>query len=565
MTEAIIVNGLKKRFEQVEAIRDISFRVGQGELFGFLGPNGAGKTTTINMLTGLARPDQGTILISGLDCTAKPRAVQHKLGVVPDESNLYQELTGFQNLCFCASLYGIGKARREKRANELLEAFGLTQAAHRPFGKYSKGMKRKLTIAAGIIHDPEILFLDEPTTGIGRGQRPAGSASHRGSAPVRNHHLPYNPLYRGSGTAFAIALPFWSREKSFESIPWPTFSNPSRITTGWTSLFPRRPEIWGKKLEAAFSGVTFTFPKPGLIRVEANDPIGVGPLVRFLEDQGAEVWEARRTRPSLEDIFVQITGLEAKVMLKDKEKGGARTMNLWIAYWNILVKDIRTYYLKPPNVSWGIIFPLAWTAMFFIKSGAGVKSILTLLPGVVAVSILFGTTSMLAVTVTFEKKSRTFERLLLAPIPFELLVLAKTSGAILFWRGQCLCADPDGRIHHGFIRSRVVGVCRGRVPDRRGFDLFGTVHCRGRERSVRGSDVLQLFPISHGSFCVVFFFPIERLPLFLKPISLCPSPDLRRRCASWRHPRLPRSPFFPGSHHPRGLLRRIVWGKPVPY
>jgi len=107
-------------------------------------------------------------------------------------------------------------------------------------------------------------------------------------------------------------------------------------------------------------------------------------------------------------------------------------MKLWIAFWNILVKDMRTYYLKPPNISWGLIFPLAWTGMFFIKSGSGLESILTLLPGVVAVSILFGTTSMLAVTVTFEKKNRSFERLLLAPIPFELLMLAKTSGAILF-------------------------------------------------------------------------------------------------------------------------------------
>jgi ABC-type transport system involved in cytochrome c biogenesis permease component len=104
----------------------------------------------------------------------------------------------------------------------------------------------------------------------------------------------------------------------------------------------------------------------------------------------------------------------------------------WIAFWSILAKDTRSYYLKPPNISWGLIFPLAWTGMFFIRSGSGLGDIPTLLPGVVAVSILFGTTSVLAVTVTFEKKGRSFERLLLAPIPLELLMLAKTSGAILF-------------------------------------------------------------------------------------------------------------------------------------
>jgi ABC-2 type transport system permease protein len=95
-------------------------------------------------------------------------------------------------------------------------------------------------------------------------------------------------------------------------------------------------------------------------------------------------------------------------------------MRQWIAFWNILLKDMRAYYLKPPNVSWGLIFPIAWTGMFFIKSGAGLDAVVALLPGLVAVSILFGTTSMLAVTVTFEKKARSFERLLLAPISLEV-------------------------------------------------------------------------------------------------------------------------------------------------
>jgi ABC-2 type transport system permease protein len=104
----------------------------------------------------------------------------------------------------------------------------------------------------------------------------------------------------------------------------------------------------------------------------------------------------------------------------------------WIAFWNILMKDVRAYYLKPPNISWGLIFPIAWTGMFFIKSGRGFESIPELLPGVIAISVLFGTTSMLAVTVTFEKKNRSFERLLLAPISLNILMLAKTAGAIVF-------------------------------------------------------------------------------------------------------------------------------------
>ncbi len=163
---AIGVRGLSKRFGEVQAVDRLDFDVFSGELFGFLGPNGAGKTTTINMLIGLARPDAGTVEIDGVDCTRDPRAAQDRIGVVPDESNLYAELSGFANLSFCAGLYGMGRAARERRARELLALFDLDKAAHRKFGGYSKGMKRKLTIAAGIIHSPRILFLDEPTTGI---------------------------------------------------------------------------------------------------------------------------------------------------------------------------------------------------------------------------------------------------------------------------------------------------------------------------------------------------------------------------------------------------------------
>lgn len=106
-------------------------------------------------------------------------------------------------------------------------------------------------------------------------------------------------------------------------------------------------------------------------------------------------------------------------------------MNQAVAFWNILMKDMKTYYLKPPNITWGIIFPLSWTLMFFARSESAFD-IRGILPGVMALSVLFGTTSMLAVTITFERKSRSFERLLLAPISLTLLMLAKTTGAIIF-------------------------------------------------------------------------------------------------------------------------------------
>ena len=193
-------------------------------------------------------------------------------------------------------------------------------------------------------------------------------------------------------------------------------------------------------------------------------------------------------------------------------------MKLWIAFWNILVKDMRTYYLKPPNISWGLIFPLAWTGMFFIKSGSGFDSILALLPGVVAMSILFGTTSMLAVTVTFEKKNRSFERLLLAPIPLELLMLAKTSGAILF--GVANAFVPV--IMAAFLADLSHVEWGVFVPAV--FMIAVASTFLGLFIAVAVSEVFEAQTFSNFfRFPMVFlcglFFPIERLPIFLKPLS----------------------------------------------
>ena len=193
-------------------------------------------------------------------------------------------------------------------------------------------------------------------------------------------------------------------------------------------------------------------------------------------------------------------------------------MKAWIAYWNILAKDMRSYYLKPPNISWGIVFPLAWTAMFFIRSGAGLGSIPALLPGVMAVSVLFGTTSMLAVTVTFEKKGRSFERLLLAPIPLELLMCAKTTGAILF----------------GVANAFVPVVMAAFLTDLSGVNWLALVPAvvliavsstfLGLFIAVSVSEVFEAQTFSNFfRFPMIFlcglFFPVGQLPMWLRPLS----------------------------------------------
>ncbi len=316
---AISAEGLAKHFGEVAAVESVTFSVLRGEVFGLLGPNGAGKTTTINMLTGLARPDAGTIRIAGLDCTARPRAAQHLIGVVPDDNNLYPELTGFDNLRFCAALYGMRKAERQGRARELLDAFGLAEAAGGKFGGYSRGMKRKLTLAAGIIHQPEILFLDEPTTGLD-------------VASARQIRQLLADLHRAGTTIFLTTHYLEEAERLCDRIAFlvagrivrtDTVENLLQLVRGRYVVqvtCTRTPPSLAEKLTAAFPDFGFDTAKPGLIRVEATGPVHVGPLVRFLEEAGAEVVEAVRLRPSLEDVFVQITGIEAEAMRKEKER-----------------------------------------------------------------------------------------------------------------------------------------------------------------------------------------------------------------------------------------------------
>jgi ABC-2 type transport system permease protein len=189
-----------------------------------------------------------------------------------------------------------------------------------------------------------------------------------------------------------------------------------------------------------------------------------------------------------------------------------------IAFWNILAKDMRAYYLKPPNISWGIIFPIVWTGMFFIRSGSGLEGVLSLLPGVMTISILFGTTSVLSVTITFERRSRSFERLLLAPISLELLMLAKTSGAILF----------------GIVNAFVPVLIAAFLADLSGIAWILVVPAIiliaivstlfGLFIAVSSSEVFEAQTFSNFfRFPMIFlcglFFPIMSLPIFIRPLS----------------------------------------------
>lgn len=317
----VTVKNLKKVYGDFTAVDGISFDIQKGEIFGFLGPNGAGKTSTINMLIGLSRPTEGMISINGIDGIKDIKKAQSIMGIVPDESNLYDEMDGFHNLCFCASLYGMGKKEREKRAQELLEQFSLKDAGNRPFKAYSKGMRRKLTIAAGIIHNPKILFLDEPTTGI----------DVESARQIRS--LILDMKERGT-TVFLTTHYIEEAERICDRIAF--IVNGKIVKTGAVNqlmenagqehiirlrLDDGASEI-KNELQDNFPNYIIEVKDENTCFIKSPVKFALSPILQYLDGRGISVFEAKEIRPTLEDVFVKITGIEAREL--QKEKGGGR-------------------------------------------------------------------------------------------------------------------------------------------------------------------------------------------------------------------------------------------------
>ena len=289
----IEVRGLAKRFGEVQAVAGVDFDVRQGELFGFLGPNGAGKTTTINMLTGLARPDAGTIRIAGIDCYGQSQG-----GPAPDgrRAGRKQPLSRADRLRQPLLLRGAlrhAQARSRKPGRgSCWSSFGLAEAADRKFGGYSKGMKRKLTIAAGIIHDPPILFLDEPTTGID-------------VASARQIRQLIADLNRAGTTIFLTTHYIEEAERLCGRIAFIVNGRIVRIDTVDNLMQPiRGPAMWcsspstGTPTPLCRASSPKHFPtwnarpwRDAAIRVESAEPVRVGPLVRL---PGGTGWRGDR-------------------------------------------------------------------------------------------------------------------------------------------------------------------------------------------------------------------------------------------------------------------------------
>lgn len=164
----IRISNLTKTFGEVVAVEGLNFEVREGEVFGFIGPNGAGKTTTVRMLCCLINPTSGTAYIKDNEIAREPDSlnIRQMVGLLPESPGLYERLSSYKNLDFYAQLYDVPPARREERIKELLEMLDMWKNRDQPVGTFSKGMKQKIAIARALVHDPEILFLDEPTAGL---------------------------------------------------------------------------------------------------------------------------------------------------------------------------------------------------------------------------------------------------------------------------------------------------------------------------------------------------------------------------------------------------------------
>jgi ABC-2 type transport system ATP-binding protein len=314
MTEAIQVEGLTKVFPTAKgrpplsAVDGIDFTVHEGEVFGFLGPNGAGKTSTIRMLTGLSRPTAGKAQVLGLSLEADLPRIKKYIGVVPEASNLYDELTAFDNLVFAMQLYGVPRPERKPWAEDLLKRFRLSEKRDAPFAKLSRGMKRALTIAAALAHRPPLVFLDEPTTGL---DVMSARSLRQTIAGLRDEGV----------TVFLTTHYLEEAERLCDRI--------AIIVKGRIVALDNVARLKAQAQGAPVVEIRLRDANGQIQTRRVETSTGVDAAVRqaLQQAEGCEILKIDTLQPSLEDVFVTLTGLSAEAMLAEKGgKGGGNAV-----------------------------------------------------------------------------------------------------------------------------------------------------------------------------------------------------------------------------------------------
>jgi ABC-2 type transport system ATP-binding protein len=314
---AIEVSELTKCYGKLVAVDNINFNVKKGEIFGFLGPNGAGKTTTINMLTGVTKPSSGSALVFGFNVTHEPIKAKEMVGVVPEVSFLYDEMTAWDNLNFSARLHGVSKKKRTSLAEELLHLFGLYERKNSRIGTFSGGMKKRLMIVTALMHEPEILFLDEPTTGL----------DVQSARQIRD----LMKIWNGRGTTVFLTTHYI--EEADQLCQRIAIINKGRIVTIDTpeklknvikkeniievTFDCSRDIVYELKKLRSVKDVAITGDKYRLYVEETAETLPS--LVHFVEKNHLKVTSVSTLKPTLEDAFVKLTGLRPELMALEKE------------------------------------------------------------------------------------------------------------------------------------------------------------------------------------------------------------------------------------------------------
>jgi ABC-2 type transport system ATP-binding protein len=305
----------------VLAVDHISFSVHRGEVFGFLGPNGAGKTTTQRMLTTLLEPTEGCVTIGGHDLAHDAYPVKRQMGLVPEESNVYTELTAWENLMFTAQLYRMRRADRAARAQDLLQAFGLWEKRGVKVEAFSKGMRRRLSIAMAIIHRPALLFLDEPTPGLdAQSSRAIREMIRRLNAQGTTVFLTTHQIEEANQLCDRVAI---IDQGQIAAIDTPERLKRAfrRVQSVEVALEPDG-SVHGDAL-GAMPGVSTRVKMGDKWRLYTDDPSGLLPqLMDYARSHGLTVVSLSTLGPSLEDVFLEITGQQVGVVRHNAQATG---------------------------------------------------------------------------------------------------------------------------------------------------------------------------------------------------------------------------------------------------
>jgi ABC-2 type transport system ATP-binding protein len=306
--DAIVAEGLAKRYGEVEAVADVSFAVREGEIFGLLGPNGAGKSTTVRMLATLTKPDGGRGLVAGHDIVRESRETRRSLGYVAQNSGTDRYLTGRENLVVQARAQRLSRKDAVARAQELLDLVGLADAADRIVETYSGGMKRRLDIALGIVHRPSVLFLDEPTTGLDPEARATMWTELERLASQQTLTVLLTTHYLEEADRLAQRVAIVSRGRVVAEGPPEQLKRDLHGDSITVELGDGRHEE-AEQLLAGHAAVLEASRDGALLRARVEHGARALPaILSALEERSIPVAAATVARPTLDDVYLHFTG-----------------------------------------------------------------------------------------------------------------------------------------------------------------------------------------------------------------------------------------------------------------